>query len=143
MVISDFLIKYTDANVKYNKSGKKNSYQCVDLAKAYCAEVLDIYTAIPKLKDNWAWGDAKDWFNKPNAASKSFFNFVKNTSTYVPDMGDIVVWNTGSCGHIAIVIFADRKKMITFDQNWGSANAPCKFVLHNYNNCAGFLRKKV
>jgi len=74
-------------------------------------------------------------------------NFIKipNTPEFVPQDGDICVWNTtkgGGYGHIAVV-YSDQQNvhmMTCLEQNW----IPLKVSIqeHDYKDVLGFLRPK-
>lgn len=126
--------------------GKETDYdgvygvQCVDLIKAYLYEVFAIKPG--------AWGDARCYYEQFNIRSPLKNNFTKiaNSSSFVPQKGDICVWNkniskSNNCGHIAIATGdGDVHTFYTYDQNW---NGKCmKKVEHNYHCFYGVLRPK-
>lgn len=144
MTTSEYICSKYGKNVKRNKS--TSGYQCVDAAKDFCVDgPIDIYSSHPELKKSWAWGNAIDWFNKPNAVSKEVFQFIKHTSKTAICEGDLVVFKTSqSYGHIAVAIgISSADKVLTLDQNYGSKNNPLQVVCHNRDTIVGILRKKV
>ncbi len=112
--------------------------QCVDLIVQYC-------------KSNFGWnpqgsGDAKAYrtVKLPNSSWKR----IQNTPEFVPQPGDIAIWNpasnNGNCGHVAIIISANVNNFVSVDQNWVGANSktgsPAAKVNHDYRNFWGVIR---
>lgn len=112
--------------------------QCVDVFLAYNRDVVGGPTTR---------GNAIDyWTNFPT----SFYDKIINTPDAIPQEGDIVIWNIGQYGHIAIFVSGDVNAFISFDQNWpvsidsnGVGYGVCHFQAHpNYTNVVGWLRPK-
>lgn len=119
-------------------------YQCVDEIKCYVQMVFGIQT---KGKGVSAWGNAKDYFldfdNKNWGGYKKFhdagFVRIKNTPSFIPMKGDIVVWNNGAYGHIGVATGeGDTKDFYSYDQNWGGKYM--HKVKHTYSFFLGVLR---
>lgn len=75
--------------------------QCVDLVKLYLYKVFGIRAG--------AWGNARDYWLDFSSHPTMTANFIKikNTPSFIPKKGDIVVWNgdistKNNYGHIAI-----------------------------------------
>lgn len=127
---------------KYN--GKATDYdggcgvQCVDLAKLYMDKVLGIKIG--------AIGNAEAYWRRYNELSILNKNFdrIANTPTFIPQKGDIVVWDLrhGKYGHIAIADgVGTTSYFYSYDQNWGGK--AMKRVKHTYKDgFAGVLRPK-
>ncbi len=127
---------------KYN--GKATDYdggcgvQCVDLAKLYMDKVLGIKIG--------AIGNAEAYWRRYNEFSILNKNFdrIANTPSFVPQKGDIVVWDLrhGKYGHIAIADgVGSTSYFYSYDQNWGGK--AMKRVKHSYKDgFAGVLRPK-
>ena len=110
--------------------------QCKDYANAYSSfhgHPLKASNA------NATWTIAQD----------PFWQKLANTPTFLPQVGDIVVWGawTGNTyGHIGVVLDANLNTFRSVDQNWFNANSttgsPAAIVSHNYTNprVVGFLR---
>lgn len=112
--------------------------QCVDLIVQYC-------------KENFGWnpqgsGNAEAY--RTVALPNSSWTRIQNTPEFVPQPGDIAIWNptesNGNCGHVAIVISATVSSFVSVDQNWvnfsltnGSAAAK---VTHTYSGFWGVIR---
>ena len=106
--------------------------QCMDLYHQYVHECLGLEhpgaSAAYKL-----WGYTwKDYDKKTN------------TSTAVPQKGDIIIWNTnagGGYGHVAVYLTGDVNSFTSLDQNWPTLSKVTK-TNHNYQNIYGWLRPK-
>ena len=134
-------MNFTEFINAYN--GKKIDYdggfgvQCVDLAKMYMEKVLGIKTT--------AIGNAEAYWRRYNEVKFLRDNFIKipNTPTFIPQKGDIVLWDTrhGKYGHIAVADgIGTTKYFYSYDQNWG-INKAIHRVKHNYKGgFAGVLR---
>lgn len=105
--------------------------QCMDLARSYlrtCHVGVDIT------------GNAVDVGNQRLPG----WRWVENGPVNFPPPGALVVWHanapragTGAFGHIAVVLTADPRVLLTLDQNWGGANF-CRTVLHTYDGVWGW-----
>jgi hypothetical protein len=112
--------------------------QCVDLIKAYLDKVFGIKPG--------SWGNAKYYwinFEKHSELVKNFTK-IKNTASFVPQAGDIMVWNGnvgGGCGHVAICTGdGTTSYFYSYDQNWNGK--AMRQVKHGYDNVYGVLRPK-
>jgi len=128
MTLDDFIKKYDGKFVEANDPSALN--QCMDLITQYRLDILHT-PAFGVVK-------AKDVFD---AASSDIYDKFKNTATSKPRAGDIIIWDIGTVGHIAIVKQADMNKFVSFDQNWPTGS-PCVFVNHDYKRVIGWIRKK-
>ena len=111
----------------------KNPYgaQCVELCNAWC-----------------------DWWHIerfPGNASDFEFDshpdcdWIPNTPTNIPMIGDIVVWGKSGAlpfGHVGIFDYGDVNTLTTFDQNW-PFNTPAHLQKHSYVGVRGWLRPLV
>ncbi len=128
--VNHYLGKSTDWDGAYGT-------QCVDLIKAYLYEVFNIKAG--------SWGNAKYyWINFAiHPDLKKNFTKISNTASFVPQKGDIVVWNkdigSSGCGHVAIATGeGNTSEFYTYDQNWNGK--PMKKVKHGYDCVYGVLR---
>ena len=143
MTIKNWVTYHYGLAVKYNKT--TSGYQCVDLAKSFLAESDTvakggIYKKYPELAKSWAWGNAKDWYLKPNAYTKAIFDFLPPETE--PKLGDLIVFKSGQYGHIAVALgFNDSGDVLTIDQNY-SGKAAAAIYKHNRANITGILRAK-
>ena len=131
MNLDEFINEYRGKRVEYDHV---SLYQCVDLVKMYARKVLGL--------DFGAFGNAKDYFYNFEHIDllKSNFTKIKNTPTFIPQKGDIVVWKNGKYGHIAVATGDGTTKWFnSFDQNYG-INKRCRIVKHDYKNFLGVLR---
>lgn len=136
------LMTYNEFVSAYN--GKATDYdgaygaQCVDLIKMYLNKVFGIKPG--------SWGNAKYYwlnFSKHSELTKNFTK-IENTASFVPQEGDIMVWNGnvgGGCGHVAICTGeGNTSEFYSYDQNW-NGKAMHK-VKHDYDDVYGVLRPK-
>ncbi|HHW8573739.1 TPA: glucosaminidase domain-containing protein [Staphylococcus aureus] len=92
------------------------------------------------------WGNAKDMANYRYPRG---FRFYRNSSSFIPEPGDIAVWHPGngigSFGHTAIVVGPSNKSYFySVDQNWVNSNdwtgSPGRLIRHPYVSVTGFVR---
>ena len=102
--------------------------QCVDLIAAYYKDVFDksVYT-----------GNGGDYATD-NAAVPSGWTRIKNYTGFIPEPGDIAIWQTtpsSTLGHVAIVESADGSNLTTIEQvDWGNGNWYVGRLTHTYSN---------
>ena len=110
--------------------------QCVDLIVEYC-------------RTNFGWnpqgsGNAEAY--RTVKLPSSSWQRIKNTPEFIPQPGDIAIWNpaasNGYCGHVAIIVSANINTFESVDQNLkGSTNgSAAQKTTHNYNNFWGVIR---
>ncbi len=125
MTLEEFIQEYDDTYVEVGGSANALN-QCVDLANAWIMEGLG--------KDPIYNTNAKDFWTR---ADDSY----ERVTDRPPQKGDIVIWNVGAVGHIAVATGGDEGWFQSFDQNW-PVGSPCHLVNHDYKNIVGFLRPK-
>jgi hypothetical protein len=134
MTLSEFVKKYDGKQVEYHSYGGAATYfQCVDIVNQYIKEVLN--------KTPIKGTDAKDF---PTKYKKEEFDWIPNTPTGVPGVGDIIIWSGnvgGGAGHIAVVLSATANTFTSLDQNW-SKKQVVTIENHRYNNVLGWLKPK-
>lgn len=115
-------------------------YQCMDLAAAYIMYVTD--------NKYRTWGNAIDAIRNNFG---SYAKIIKNTPSFEPKAGDVVVWTTGNFstyGHIAIVLNGnpggDLQTITVIEQNWlggGAAKTEMATIrTHDYTGITHFIR---
>lgn len=135
-------MNYDEFVSTYN--GKATDYdgaygtQCVDLIKLYLNKVFGIKPG--------SWGNAKYYwlnFEKHSELVKNFTK-IKNTASFVPQKGDIMVWDGdkgNGAGHAAICTGdGTTSYFYSYDQNWNVK--AMKKVKHDYRDVYGVLRPK-
>jgi len=126
MEITQFFLKYNKKFLDVDGYPEDEPYQCVDVIRAYFTEVLNI----PIHK-----GNAIDYWNNPppnfQKITKGWFNY--------PLPGDIIIWNIGEFGHIAIANWTRAFDIGVFEQNY-PIGSPCHYRECNYKNVLGWLR---
>ena len=113
--------------------------QCVDLARFYFRDVLEINQPKSVVGAGDFWGN---YDSDPNL--KNNFTKISNTADFIPKEGDVMIWNKragGGYGHIAIVYGNDHNTTYfhSFDQNWSKVSY-CEIVKHPYTNVYGVFR---
>lgn len=132
MEINEFFDTYNQGRVDFDGA---YGYQCVDLYRKYCKEVLNVEEQGPLVE-----GAYQLW---TNYRSEDFYP-IENTPEAVPELGDVIIWNKTpqmAWGHVAIFKEGNVSKFLSFDQNWPVGSA-CHFQNHNYSNVRGWLRPK-
>lgn len=115
-------------------------YQCMDLAAAYIMYVTD--------NKYRTWGNAIDAIRN---SFGSYATIIKNTPSFVPKAGDVVVWTTGNFstyGHIAIVLNGnpggDLQTITVIEQNFLGGGASFTEMAtvrtHDYTGITHFIR---
>jgi len=112
--------------------------ECLSLVKLYIKEVL----GLPNPPASGCNGARCYWSNFPDPLGSVLVK-IPNTDDFVPQKGDIMVWNGntgGGFGHIAICTGKNTglQYFESLDQNWNGRQA--HYVNHNYNNVYGVLR---
>lgn len=89
------------------------------------------------------YGNAKDLWNVYDTAK---YTKIKNTLTFVPKTGDVMIWGAwkeNPYGHVAIVDSANVFWFTSFEQNW-PVGSVAHLQKHNYVSppVLGVLRPK-
>lgn len=135
MTYNDFVNLF---NGKATDFDKGSGVQCVDLAKMYIYYVLGI--------EPQAIGNAEAYWNRYYELKYLRDNFIRieNTPSFVPQKGDLVVWDKrhGKYGHIAIATGeGNTSYFYSYDQNW--IIKKMHKVKHDYKGgFAGVLRPR-
>jgi hypothetical protein len=134
MTLNEY-IKYalSQKQIEYHSYDPRAKYHCVDLANDYITKVWGLKAIIGT--------NAKDFPEKLTDGME----FVKNTTEYLPEAGEVAVWNGrvgGGAGHISVVTRKGAQlNFNSLDQNWSKP----LFITeenHTYTNVRGFIRKK-
>lgn len=142
--VNAFFNKYNGIGVNFDQA---YGNQCVDLIEQYNKEVV----GAPRL----GIALAKDlWTNYPQQYYDRIANDINDPNSY-PHLGDIIVFDYGSAGHVDICKSANYYSIIGFDQNWplqgyydknGNfiGTGSCHLQAHNYisDKVLGWLRPK-
>lgn len=129
MTLSEFILKYRGQKVDFDKA---YGAQCVDLYRQYCQDVLEIpHTGVVQ--------GAKDlWLNYNNMPFMQKY-LVKVDGSF--RAGDVLVWDGGLYGHVAILLAMLGSNYIVFEQD-GYKQDGAKIGLLKPSGLLGALRKR-
>ena len=123
MTLKRFVVTYNGKKVDWDKA---HGYQCVDLFRQYCKDVLNIKQVPPV-------DGAKDIINKPG-------DFKISKGAYAP--GDVLIYDETSSnpyGHVCILVsLLDSDTFIVFEQN-GFDQTGAKLTVRDKTNLLGGL----
>ena len=123
MTIKRFICTYINKKVDFDN---KFGFQCVDLYRQYCKDVLGIpqTPAVESAKDSW---------EKHGSLKQSKDSFAA---------GDILIYDvtpTNKYGHVCILVsLLDTDTFIVFEQN-GFEQSGAKLTVRNTTNLLGSL----
>lgn len=139
---ADYLGKCTDM------PGTGWGCQCVDLMYVYVQEAL----GVPFDNQSTIRGNAYPIFRDkiPDTGIKLIDSFgntrtltkIYNNSTNFPQKGDIIFFNSGTYGHVAIVKSATVNSFISLDQNLKNnpdKGSSAEYATHGYGSVVGWL----
>ena len=133
MDLQNFIARWSGKNV--DTDGVYPN-QCMDLMHQYC---IDVYGFAPNALSAPA---AKDvYLNFPNLLGEDRFDRIPNTLNNIPEPGDIIFWDIGEYGHVAIFVQGNLTSFTSFDANWPLGSLP-HIQGHSYSNVLGWLRFK-
>lgn len=136
MNFDEFVKKYNGQAIDYDGG---YGVQCVDLIKLYADKVLGLKFG--------AFGNAHAYYDNFENIPMLKNNFVKikNTPEFIPQKGDIIVWNKkrgGGNGHIAVCNGVGTKNYFySYDMNWNGIKE-MQLIKHTYSNVLGAIRFK-
>jgi hypothetical protein len=129
-------------------SSIKNKHgECFDIAVAF-TDLLGI-PHYPGNPSPFPYTNAHQIYNNFGTFQSQYFDRIKNTSDYIPQKGDIVIWDAGlngGMGHVAIATGEGNANTFkSFDQNWNPADWIPRVIAHDYDTgpVLGALRLKV
>ena len=138
MTLTMFINKYLGKKIDYKDDVYKGdgSYQCVDLYRQYCKDVLNIPQTPPLGED----GGAKDIFDKHGV-----LQVTKDSALTDYSVGDILIWDkskTNKYVHVAILVaIYNTKYFIVLEQD-GFKQDGVKLAFRSRENLRGCLWKK-
>lgn len=122
-------------------SDRTNIYQCYDLAALWV-----LVLGIPKSTISHLY--AYEIYTKPNANTTQYFDLIPNTATFIPQDGDIAVFDksTGNvAGHVGVALGGGTiNSFMLFNQN-NPLGTSAHLASYNYNSpkLLGVLRAKI
>lgn len=115
-----------------------HGWQCADLSVDYIYHVTDGQVRM--------WGNAVDLIDND---FKGLATVHKNTPNFLPEPGDVAVWNAnmgGGYGHTGVVVSANLSRFTVIEQNWLGGGATFSETAtkrsHDYTNTDHFIRPK-
>ena len=132
MELWEFVQKYNKEKIDFDKAF---GYQCVDLFRQYCTDVLQV-------PHTGSVEGAKDLYLKYDKLPLEcqYFRRIKGVSGIKP--GDVVIWDkseTNKYGHVAIYLAKEGNKLIVLEQN-GYTQDGTKISSKDNLNILGYLR---
>lgn len=120
-------------------SDKSNAFQCMDLMYGWT-----LFLNFPK--STVQHGYAYQVFTAPTATTRQYFDIIPNSDTFVPQVGDIGVFNqtaSNVAGHVCICNgVGNTSNFQSIDENWAGQTF-VTLVTHSYSNFLGVLRPKI
>lgn len=127
--LTQFIKKYLGTKVDFDG---KFGPQCVDLARQYCSEVLEV-PQFPPVEG------AKDIIKNPGK-----LKLIKEDVLADYSRGDILVWDaskTNKYGHVAILVSVYNTKYLIVLEQDGFKQDGCKLAFRSRENLLGGLYK--
>lgn len=119
-------------------SYKEAIYQCMDLAYTWV-----FCLGFPKSTIQHTY--AYEVFTSPNSTTLEHFEIIPNSTTAIPQDGDLVIWSNkyGPAGHIAIALGGgNTSKFWCFEQN-NPLGSNAHLQERSYTNVLGWLRPRI
>jgi len=136
MTFDAFIAKNKNYGLDFDGS---YGFQCVDLARYYWRDVLEISQprGVSGAKNFWT-----NYDSDPNL--KNNFTKIADSKELIPLKGDVMIWgaNHGVWGHIAIVIEGTANDFTCFSQNDPTGAKSIIKYYKNFNGTLGVLRPK-
>lgn len=133
MTLTMFINTYLGKKVDFDKNGE---FQCVDLYRQYCKDVLNI-PQTPALGQD---GGAKDIFDKHGV-----LQVTKDSALADYSAGDVLIWDkskTNKYGHVAILVAVYNTKYFVVLEQDGFKQDGVKLAFRSRENLRGCLWKK-
>ena len=137
MTLEEFILKWNGRKCDFDGV---YGFQCVDLFRQYCVDVLGIKEHTGSCSTS---GGAKDLFldySKMPLEQKYFLRSKQKNWV----QGDVLIWNetqTNKYGHIAIYLGKVNNSFIVFEQD-GFKQEGAKINIRGRENLLGYLRGK-
>lgn len=137
MTLTQFIKKYQGKQVDFDKAF---GYQCVDLFRQYCVDVLGIEEHTGGVEG------ARELFTKYDSlpVEKKYFKRTIDSVTADYSIGDVLIWDgngSNKYGHVAILVaIYNTKYFVVFEQD-GFKQDGAKLVLRSRENLLGCLWK--
>ncbi|MCB9741330.1 MAG: CHAP domain-containing protein [Alphaproteobacteria bacterium] len=113
---------YSNGSCSGSGSG---TYQCVELIDRFHRQTTSHY------------GNANTYDDGDNPRRMNMIFFANNNGTYGPKVGDVLISNGGSYGHVGLVYSVATSSLTVMDQNFSSTSA-LRSISRSNTNVSGF-----
>lgn len=118
--------------------------ECWDLWLSYFDIITDGARPLPHQNGS----NPAYWQSGYDSESLTKQNFIKIGPSSIAQRGDVGFWsNSGSYGHVDIILEDQGDKLVTLDGNWNNAHGPITKNVQgkhsSYGNIVGYLRPKI
>ena len=142
MTVDQFVLTYNNKPVDFDGA---YGNQCWDLAAQYSHDVVGLQGGAWQVMPTGPNGGAIEVFRNFQSPLPDYYDRIANNPNdpnQLPIKGDILIWNWGTYGHIAVCLGATANQLQIFEQN-----NPIGSVAHVNNNArftglAGWIRPK-
>lgn len=141
MTVDEFIAKWNGKALDFDGA---YGNQCWDLAAQYSREVVGVQGGAWEVMPTGPNGGAIEVFTVFKAPLGTYYDKIANSPdpTNLPKKGDLVIWNWGTFGHIALCLGATPASISVFEQN-----SPVGSLCHitnakQWSGCVGWIRPK-
>lgn len=141
MTVDEFVAKYNGKAIDFDGA---YGNQCWDLAAQYSKEVVGLQGGAWQVMPTGPNGGAIEVFTVFKAPLGTYYDKIANSPdpNNLPKKGDLVIWNWGTFGHIALCLGATSASISVFEQN-----SPVGSLCHitnakQWSGCVGWIRPK-
>jgi len=141
MTVDQFVAKWNGKALDFDGA---YGNQCWDLAAQYSREVVGLQGGAWDVMPTGPNGGAIEVFTVFKAPLGTYYNKIANSPdpNNLPIKGDLVIWNWGTFGHIALCLGATSASISVFEQN-----SPVGSLCHitnakQWSGCVGWIRPK-
>lgn len=141
MSIDEFVAKWNGKALDFDGA---YGNQCWDLAAQYSKEVVGLQGGAWQVMPTGPNGGTIEVFTVFKAPLGTYYDKIANSPdpANLPVKGDLVIWNWGTYGHIALCLGATSASISVFEQN-----SPVGSLCHitnakQWSGCVGWIRPK-
>ena len=141
MTVDEFVAKWNGKGIDFDGA---YSTQCWDLVAQYSKEVVGLQGGAWEVMPTGPNGGAIEVFTVFKAPLGTYYDKIANSPdpTNLPKKGDLVIWNWGTFGHIALCLGATSASISVFEQN-SPVGSLCHITPNKqWSGCVGWIRPK-